>query len=688
MRHCKRRLGPRRPCLYFLATRRMLWIQVTPDGRPYIRQLLLHVVLRRYHKVCIDIFCHVSNSNAIVSAATKALQFLSLGELQDSVDHLERLAHLVQASKVTVDDNHGGLKEFADVISSCKNPSTQLATALSGMWKSHNVRTQLVEVAELNIHLQHQQLMLANAIAWVWLVRDCQRALHELIASIQQERSALQNATDWFPRLVRDVYLAMDRQQAMQFFSDSYLSSLPRADFCLSVPIERTRQSKIAERVTQSVLRCVREWLGFPSNTEMLAAFFVCYLLRAVDNPDVLLLPTVWVLHRDIKSKILLASKGRHSSLTISLLDPLAEVLSSLPITDNTSAEAKLLQRLSNTISASFPHLRALRQTVRATVQPHIVRRLEVDKIPLSPATQKGLQTLLEFVRELLPLLDDPRPAKLTEMQMLVASKPNFYLPFRECAPHRRHATGPHGPFHPSRCDEPGALPSAAIFRGMLFGAPILDDDSTTIYFRTYEDWCSLVSKFNHLNTAQLHHHFFDIHAYGTAQGHKPSTFTDNMQAYFDCESQWLDLVAEFSPRPIPFKTCYNWTQRMQRTPDDSSTTKRRALPLHGGLTGYLLTADLSYTHNVQAPTLSDIAGVIHQNGMGSLRGLIRSEQIGRKASKADVLEGFSRVYEFLDNALTVEEKKLMVFDPIMVEHLLCKLERVLSHLKKPSVRM
>ena len=407
--------------------------------------------------MCIEIFCQVSDSNTILSAATKALKFLSLGELQDSVDHLERLAHLVQASKVTVDDTHGGLKEFADVISSCKSPSTQLATALSAMWKSHNIRTQLVELAELNIHFQHQQLMLANAIAWIWLVRDCQHALHESIALIQHDRSALQNATDWFPRLVRDVYLAMDSRQSKQFVSDSYLSSLPRAAFHLSVPIERTRQSKIAERVTQSVLRCVREWLGFPSNTEMLAAFFVCYLLRAIDNPDVLLLPTVWILHRDIKSKLLLASKARHSSLTISLLDPLADVLSSLPITDHTSAEAQLLQRLSNTISASFPHLRAVRQAVRATVQPHIVRRLQVDNVSLSPATKNGLESLLKFVRELLPLLDDPRPAKLTQMQALVASKPNFYLPFRECAPHRRHATGPHGPFHPSRCDEPGA---------------------------------------------------------------------------------------------------------------------------------------------------------------------------------------------------------------------------------------
>ena len=432
----------------------------------------------------------------------------------------------------------------------------------------------------------------------------------------------------------------------------------------------------------------------------MLAAFFVCYLLRATNNPDVLLLPDVWNIHRDIKSRLLLASKKRHSSLTLSLLVPFLSVLSSLPVADNASAEANLLRRLSNTISTSLPHLRTIRQEVLETVQPHIVRPLPLPNTPLSLATQKGLAALLDFVRELLPLIDDTRPAKLTQMQALVASKPNFFLPFREHAPHRQVVTGPGGPFHPSLCDEPGALPSAAIFRAILFGAPVLDND-TKSYFRNYDDWCALVDRFKHLDSEQLQRHFYDIHAYGTAQGHKPSMFRDHIQVYFKCETQWTDLIASHSPDPIPFQVCYQWTQKSTSGSNNSKSSSnnsksssnnskssskpnpRRILPLHGGLTGYLLTADLSYTHHVTSPSVSDVAHAICNCKLGSLTGLSVTDQVGKNPSNRDIHQAFERVYDYLDHELTAQEKTCMVFDPIMVEHLLCKYQRVRTHLKK-----
>ena len=72
---------------------------------------------------------------------------------------------------------------------------------------------------------------------------------------------------------------------------------------------------------------------------------------------------------------------------------------------------------------------------------------------------------------------------------------------------------------------------------------------------------------------------------------------------------------------------------------------------------------------------------------MGSLTGLRTTGQVGDDASNDDIHRGFTRVYDYLDRELTAQEKACMVFDPIMVEHLLCKYQRVRTHLKNAQNR-
>ena len=93
---------------------------------------------------------------------------------------------------------------------------------------------------------------------------------------------------------------------------------------------------------------------------------------------------------------------------------------------------------------------------------------------------------------------------------------------------------------------------------------------------------------------------------------------------------------------------------------------------------------DLEYAKKIEAPSTNDIAYYIHRMGLGSRAGLVVTSQISSdKASASDIRLAFDSVYKFLDSQLTPVEKNLIRFDPIMVEHLLCKYQRIQKNLSK-----
>ncbi|KAI1789298.1 hypothetical protein LXA43DRAFT_893137, partial [Ganoderma leucocontextum] len=102
-------------------------------------------------------------------------------------------------------------------------------------------------------------------------------------------------------------------------------------------------------------------------------------------------------------------------------------------------------------------------------------------------------------------------------------------------------------------------------------------------------------------------------------------------------------------------------------------------------LTAYLLTADLVYAEKVVPPTLEEVGQVIWSNDMGSLAGLDNlgyTLQRKKKEPVQNIIVAFREVYEYLDSHLSHADKALMVFDPIMVEHTLCKYKHLSKHCK------
>lgn len=148
---------------------------------------------------------------------------------------------------------------------------------------------------------------------------------------------------------------------------------------------------------------------------------------------------------------------------------------------------------------------------------------------------------------------------------------------------------------------------------------------------------------------------------------------------YFNVyEARWRDLVNGYGSNLVPFEAFFHWCLGKKVVGYDHNGRPRfthfQNILLLGKLAAYLLTADLTYTGKVSFPTVVEVARVVHHNRLGLLQGLYLAHQTSQKrALEQEVVEAFTRVYDYLLSNLDEHDRQLMVFDPIMVEHLLCK---------------
>ena len=124
--------------------------------------------------------------------------------------------------------------------------------------------------------------------------------------------------------------------------------------------------------------------------------------------------------------------------------------------------------------------------------------------------------------------------------------------------------------------------------------------------------------------------------------------------------------------------------RKRQRVDENNQPITRKALPLLGDLQAYLLTADLTYANQVASPDAQTVGEIVSKlRGKGAWRGLHQAGQLTTPFPNEDeVVAAFIRVYSFVEEHLTQEERDLIQFDPIIIEHTLCKYQRLMRLLK------
>ncbi|KAL6303707.1 hypothetical protein BKA93DRAFT_734366 [Sparassis latifolia] len=331
------------------------------------------------------------------------------------------------------------------------------------------------------------------------------------------------------------------------------------------------------------------------------------------------------------------------------MLDTIFDKLSSLPLASLESKEHSLLEDIGDLVKKaleliSYPGGKPTAPTPVATSIPS--GTASTSQIP----THQGLQSLLDFVLELIPLVDSTTAFPSTRIQSLVLQQLDKRLPFCKCAPSKSRVSGLDGPLHPDNIDKPGAFASACIFHGITFGCPVVQEKPT--YFSTEAAWEEMLLSCPRDSSGNIRKGYLcDKTAYGSCiSGRDPKRAHD----YFITEEYFHRFFGDGG---------------------SMRTDCKKILPQMGGLICLLLAADLCYAGKVRMPDVDEMAKVVAHVEKGAIVGLSLCSLTSAGSSVEEVEEAFKMTYSFLDAHLTVEQKRPIGFDPIMTEHLLCKFQ-------------
>ncbi|KAI0730681.1 hypothetical protein C8Q76DRAFT_690725 [Earliella scabrosa] len=636
----------------------------------------------------------------------KILDIFSLAALQQELRRFKKLERRLSADKGSaVCAPETAMTDFAEAMHGDQS-STVFADAVTKMWRRYKALKVASDIADLHLAAHRREIMLSNAAAWYWLTQRCSTQCRQFAAQLSSGSAPCSDCPDWIQLLCRDVHADVTAEQEGTYHPHRYLPNMPptRPPSILPSP-SLQKDGDVASVVSEHVITLLRDWLEFPNNTEMLSGYYVMYVVAAFKNIDVLLLDGIWRGYRYVKASIL----GEHSTLKaphlrVAHLLPFVTALTSLPLAAATSAEARTLEEISEVVERCIPGVKRWTSALVSRINTsddqstpsgrdtplQVLRPSHLSGPPPTPSRtpqQAGLHALTEFALHLIPVAMGDSIAHPTALQQTVLQRPDHYLPFREIAICRQRASGPGGPYHPDLRDSPGAFPSWLIFRALLFDSPVMKE-RTRGYFQDHDAWKAfLAAEGYNANDKTSLNHFFNVTCYGTPQNPRQQCGTQYAQEYFEAEPLWTQLLREHDGKPIPFLTFFFWTlgQRMKNR-DEHGKPRLQKLPnikfnLVGKLTGYLLAADLVYTGKVQRPTPQEVAMIIRWNAIGSLRALVTTSQVSEvKCSYVEVEEAFSRVYTHLRQSIPSQYHAHIVFDEIMVEHLLCKFERTKDH--------
>lgn len=103
---------------------------------------------------------------------------------------------------------------------------------------------------------------------------------------------------------------------------------------------------------------------------------------------------------------------------------------------------------------------------------------------------------------------------------------------------------------------------------------------------------------------------------------------------------------------------------------------KRKLLPGCGKLTATLLASDFVHAGKVKMPSVTEMGQVVSLLNLGVQGGLICLGLLsGKSATEDEVCTAFELAYNHLEAKLPAAVKSRIKFDPIMLEHALCKVK-------------
>jgi hypothetical protein len=328
-------------------------------------------------------------------------------------------------------------------------------------------------------------------------------------------------------------------------------------------------------------------------------------------------------------------------------------------------------------------------------------------------------KVFLNYLKMLLPIARDGPTQHLNSSEKLVsrvAKRPDHLIPFRECAPTRNKARQT---VYSGLADgiSPERFWSILVHRGVFYGAPFAQEHGG--HFSSLQEWTAY---FEEKGSERAKEYFVSLCAYGPSNRYRDiklipqywklrDTWTTFYEERFTgFTSLFSFLCCEDDPDMVEDLDTYKPTvgrgkKRVERKKreaggwlrrkylkeanhvgnsieDEEEVSEKPKFPNIGPLTALLICGDLAMAGFVEKPTVKQMAKLIFYLKKGALLGLERLGLVPPKATFEEVFTCFSFLYDYLEANLSDEDKVLIHFDVITLEHGLCKFTRLVKPTK------
>jgi hypothetical protein len=607
--------------------------------------------------------------NNTLGTPIRALQRLSLRSIYDAKTHYISAARtLIPLSIQSYVTNPDKSLHLAFQYLNDHPLSDNAGYSIATIWNVLPTLYQRQAHSHLDLAIQRQQIMLANHAAWKWLENICHASCWQFLVDHGSAEET------WITRLTAVVANLLDSNTKSALIEPQHV--IPHF---VAKPYEWTRANRARilhgklrnEFILRTVTSIIQQWLGYPSKgCSQAQAWFVDKVVN-VTGPEILLLDEFWKSHQKLKSSVF--GNSQLGRVIPAHFDSFMQQLHQHPLSDPFSSERHALQDIgllfeayrSSNLAEFFTSASSSAVGAPSLPQPLDSPLTEITpspppspSIPPPPSTTGNPDIFLQYLRRLLPYLDHSLPSN--SLVDKIGRDVDRYLPFREKAPQRLQSLGPNGPFRDEiLCTRLGYF-DALFWRGIGYRTQSVSDGRMVFDYPTFQQ------HFTSLDTAG-ERYYCNKAAFGPSNAGRT---TDSAAIYWESSglaecTNWLFN----NERPL-FRDQWRFFIR-KRIGDE------KAFPQYGNVVSLALTGDYVYAGKVLMPTVDEMGTVVWEINKGGVAGLRGAGYFDADRPSSDAtVEAFRDVYDYLNAHLTQQEKELMGFDVIMVEHMLCKFSR------------
>jgi hypothetical protein len=273
-------------------------------------------------------------------------------------------------------------------------------------------------------------------------------------------------------------------------------------------------------------------------------------------------------------------------------------------------------------------------------------------------------------LRHLFPIINSSSLFNLSQKGGLIGkvlTNLDFYLPFRQHAPSLKNARSEiYADLHSQDCEDGVAFFNILAFRGVFFGSPFSQSDHFQ-RFESYEHWTVFRKKEKQeaLDVCGLEEKYYvKQNCYGQSQLERSLTL---LEGYWAQRKSWNEKFGQSTPPTVD--EVYYWLV--------SKENGRSKFYNIGPLSAFLICGDLIEADIVPMPSSYELGKLIYKVGMGGKKGMEGLKLVSKGDMEGFFCKAFALLDAYIEKTLGVEEKKAMGYNVVMLEHTLCKIQRL-----------